>query len=409
MFELFVALRYLRAKRKQAVISVVTVISVVGVTAGVMALVIALAINTGFRNTLERNLLSATAEVRVQAKGRDSGIEGWEAVAQKLTQMAGVRSAVPGLYMPALLSGVNSDYVVVKGVSLAPGVPISPALLHLRSGAVEGLKASGDELPGIILGSKLAEKIGIDVGKPARLLIPDGRATPYGMVATTEKVRVAGVFESGFLDVDSNWAFMLLPAEQQVFGLGDVVNSIELTVDNLYDAPKIAEAADKVVGPDLAAIPWQEENSELLHTFEMERMVTIVTIGLIQLVAALNILIALVMMVMEKHRDIAILMSMGARVKQIRRIFLLEGALIGASGTVLGLILGYTISYFADKYHWLSLNAQLYGGLSSVPFETHVSDGIWIAAGAMAVSLVATLYPARSATRIAPVEALRYE
>ena len=409
MFELFIALRYLRAKRKQAVISIVTVISVVGVTAGVMALVIALAINTGFRNTLEKNLLSATAEVRVQKKGPESGIEGWEVVGQKLARMPGVKAVAPGLYMPGLLSGVGNDYVVVKGVSLAPGVPVSTALLHLKSGSVDGLKSTGDELPGIILGAKLAEKIGIDVGKPVRLLIPDGRATAFGMVATTEKLRVAGVFESGFLDIDSNWAFMSLEAEQKVFGLADVVNGIELTVDNLYDAPKIALAADKVVGPDLAAVPWQEDNSELLHTFEMERMVTIVTIGMIQLVAALNILIALVMMVMEKHRDIAILMSMGARVKQIRRIFLLEGAMIGASGTVLGLVLGYTISYFADRYHWLSLNAQLYGGLSSVPFETHLSDGVWIAAGAMAVSLVATLYPARSATKIAPVEALRYE
>jgi lipoprotein-releasing system permease protein len=408
MFELFIALRYLRAKRKQAVISIITVISVIGVAAGVMALVIALAINTGFRNTLERNLLSATAEVRIQKKGPESGIEGWEQVAQTLARMPGVRSAAPGLYMPGLLTGVNSDYVVVKGVSFATGAPISAALLHLKSGSVDGLKA-GDDLPGIILGSKLAEKIGIDVGKPVRLVVPDGRATPTGMVATTEKLRVAGVFESGFFDIDANWAFMSLPAEQKVFGLGDVVNGIELTVDNIYDAPKIADAADKIVGPDLAAIPWQEENSELLHAFQMERIVTIVTIGLIQLVAALNILIALVMMVMEKHRDIAILMSMGARVKQIRRIFMLEGAMIGASGTVLGLVLGYTISYFADKYHWLSLNAQLYGGLSSVPFEAHLSDGIWIAAGAMTVSLVATLYPARSATRIAPVEALRYE
>ena len=409
MFQLFIALRYLRAKRKQAVISVITVISVIGVAAGVMALVIAIAINTGFRNTLERNLLSATAEVRVKKKGPDSGIEGWEQVARKLAQISGVKSAEPGLYMPGLLSGSDSDYVVVKGVSLDPSVPLSKTLLNLKSGSIDGLRTAPDQLPGIILGSKLAEKVGAELGRPIRLIIPDGRATPTGVVASTEKLRVAGTFESGFLDVDENWAFMSLPDTQQVFGLADVVNGIELTLDNIYDAPKIAEAADKIVGPDLAAVPWQEENSELLHTFQMERIVTVVTIGLIQTVAALNILIALIMMVMEKNRDIAILMSMGARVQQIRGIFLLEGALIGASGTVLGLILGYTLSYFANRYHWLSLNAQLYGGLSSVPFETHVTDGIWIGAVAMAFSLIATLYPARSATRIAPVEALRYE
>ena len=409
MFQLFIALRYLRAKRKQAVISVITVISVIGVAAGVMALVIAIAINTGFRNTLERNLLSATAEVRVQKKGPDSGIEGWEQIQQKLARMPGVKSAAPGLYMQGLLSGSDSDYVLIKGVSLNPGIPLSKALLHLKSGSVDGLRTAPDQLPGIILGSKLAVKVGAELGRPIRLIIADGRATPIGVEASTEKLRVAGTFESGFLDVDENWAFMSLPDTQQVFGTADVVNGIELTLDNIYDAPTIAEAADKIVGPDLAAIPWQEENSELLHTFQMERIVTVVTIGLIQTVAALNILIALIMMVMEKNRDIAILMSMGARVQQIRGIFLLEGALIGASGTVLGLILGYTLSYFANRYHWLSLNAQLYGGLSSVPFETHVTDGIWIGAVAMAFSLIATLYPARSATRIAPVEALRYE
>jgi lipoprotein-releasing system permease protein len=323
--------------------------------------------------------------------------------------MPGVKSAAPGLYMQGLLSGADSDYVLIKGVSLDPGIPLSKALLHLKSGSIDALRAAPDQLPGIILGSKLADKVGAQLGRPIRLIIADGRATPIGVEASTEKLRVAGVFESGFLDVDQNWAFMSLPDTQQVFGLADVVNGIELTLDNIYDAPKIAADADEIVGPDLAAVPWQEENSELLHTFQMERIVTVVTIGLIQTVAALNILIALIMMVMEKNRDIAILMSMGARVKQIRGIFLLEGALIGASGTVLGLILGYTLSYFANRYHWLSLNAQLYGGLSSVPFETHVTDGIWIGAVAMAFSLIATLYPARSATRVAPVEALRYE
>jgi lipoprotein-releasing system permease protein len=409
MFELFVATRYLRAKRKQAVISVITVISVMGVTAGVMALVIALAITTGFRNTLERNLLSATTEVRVQNKGPNSGIDGWEQVAQKLRTIPGVKAAAPGLYMPGLVKAVSIDYVVVKGVSLASGVPVSPALVHLKSGSLDGLRSNGDGPPGIILGSKLANKIGAESGKPIKLIAPEGRVTPTGAVPSYENVVVAGIFESGFLDVDANWAFMSLPDTQKAFDLGDVVNSVELTLDNVDDAPKIAEAADKIVGPDLAAIPWEEENNELLHTFQTERIVTIVIIGLILLVAALNILIALIMMVMEKHRDIAILMSMGARVQQIRRIFVLEGMLIGASGTALGLFLGYTLSYFADRYHWLSLNAAFYGGLTYVPFETHAIDGVWIAAGAMAVSLAATLYPARSATRIAPAEALRYE
>jgi lipoprotein-releasing system permease protein len=219
---------------------------------------------------------------------------------------------------------------------------------------------------------------------------------------------VAGIFESGFFQFDTSIGFMELAQLQKTFSLGDVVNSIELYLDDVDTAPAVAAAAEEVIGPKLAAGTWQEQNRQLLNALRMERIVTVVTIGLIQVVAALNILIALVMMVMEKHRDIAILMSMGARAKQIRRIFVWEGAMIGAVGTALGMSAGYTICFFADKYRWLRLDEQVYS-ISYVPFTTRWTDGVWIAAAAMAVSLIATLYPARSATRIAPVEALRYE
>jgi lipoprotein-releasing system permease protein len=195
---------------------------------------------------------------------------------------------------------------------------------------------------------------------------------------------------------------------QRLFGLGDVLNAIELYLDDPDTAPQVAAAAEPLIGSKLAANTWQEQNGQLLNALKMERVVTVVTIGLIQVVAALNILIALVMMVMEKHRDIAILMSMGARAKQIRRIFVWEGAMIGAVGTVIGLTVGYTICYFADKYQWLRLDEEIYS-ISFVPFTTRWEDGIWIAAAAIAVSLIATIYPARSATKIAPVESLRYE
>jgi lipoprotein-releasing system permease protein len=409
MFELTIAIRYLKAKRKQAVISVITVISVIGVAAGVMALVIALAINNGFRETLEHNLLSATAEVSIQERVPSGGIEQWEQISAKLAHLAHVQSAAPGLYEPGLLSGASSDYVEIKGITIAPGAPVPPSLAHLKSGTFEGLRPVAGKLPGIIVGSKLAEAIGAAVGKSGiKVLVPDGRVTPIGVEPSLEPVRVVGTFESGFYDVDAHWAFMSLRDTQTVFGLDDVVNSIELTLDDIDKAPEVAAAADATIGPKLTALSWEDQNSQLLHAFKMERIVTILTIGLIQLVGALNILIALIMIVMEKHRDIAILMSMGTRVQQIRRIFMLEGALIGAAGTSIGLIVGYTLCYFADHYRWLHLDAQIYG-LSYVPFESHWIDGLWIAAAAMAVSLLATLYPARNATRIAPVEALRYE
>jgi len=241
-----------------------------------------------------------------------------------------------------------------------------------------------------------------------RLLVPNGEITPFGPRPSYVRLRVVGTFESGFYDLDANWAFLSLPDAQKAFDLTDVVNSIELMLDDIYQAPEVAAAAEKIIGPKLAATTWGEQNKQLLSALTMERTVTVVTIGLIQLVAALNILITLVMMVMEKHRDIAILLSMGAKANQIRKIFVYEGALIGAVGTAIGLAIGYGVCYFAERYQWVKLDQQVYS-IPFVPFEPRAFDAIWIAAAAMAVSLLATLYPARSATRIAPVESLRYE
>jgi lipoprotein-releasing system permease protein len=409
MFELFVARRYLRAKRKQVVISIITAVSVIGVAAGVMALVIALAINNGFRDTLQRNLLGATAHVMILKKERgDEGISGWEQIAEKLSHLAHVKSVAPGLYESGYLSGtVQGSGVVVKGVAVDPNAPVADTLLHLKAGSIDGLRDSSG-LPGIILGARLGENIGAVVGKQVTLVIPTGELTPFGPRPSFVRLRVAGIFETGFYDVDMNWAYTSLATVQKGFGLADVVNSIELRLDDIYRAAEVARAAEMAIGPKLGATTWEEQNRPILNALKTERVVTVVTIGLIQIVAALNILIALVMMVMEKHRDIAILMSMGARASQIRKIFVFEGALIGAVGTAAGLSISYALCYFADHYRWLRLDEQVYS-IPYVPFEPRWGDGIWIAAAAMAVSLVATLYPARSATRIAPVEALRYE
>jgi lipoprotein-releasing system permease protein len=409
MFELFVARRYLRAKRKQVVISVITAISVIGVAAGVMALVIALAINNGFRSTLERNLLGLTAHVSILEKEPGEGIERWEQLSGQLARLPHVKTASPALYDGGYLRGpINGDLVQIKGISIAREAPIPEALLHLKSGSIEALQSGEGEPPGIILGNRLAERLGAVVGKAVTLTIPNGHMTPYGPRPSSVPLRVAGMFESGFFQFDSSIGFMDLGAMQKIFGVGDVLNSIELYLDNVDTAPQVAAAAGPLIGSKLAATTWQEQNRPILNALNMERAVTVVTIGLIQIVAALNILIALVMMVMEKHRDIAILMSMGARAKQIRRIFVWEGVMIGAVGTVIGLTVGYSICYFADKYRWLRLDEQVYS-ISFVPFTTRWIDGVWIAAAAIAVSLLATLYPARSATKIVPVESLRYE
>jgi lipoprotein-releasing system permease protein len=406
-FEFFVASRYLRAKRKQAVISVITVISIAGVAAGVMALVIGIAINNGFRDTLQRSLLGATAHVMVLAKDSSQGIANWRELDPKFLKLPHVVSVSPNLYGEVLLAGPQLS----QGGELK-GVPIEnpPDMLkHLKQGSFERIKDTSG-LPGIILGSRLAQNTGMLLDSIVYVFSPQPVMTPLNPMhfSAPFRFRVVGIFESGFYDIDSAWAFTSLSSAQMVFNVGDVVNSVELHLDDIYQATAIAKQADAIAGSQLSATTWMEQYHQILDALNMERIVTAVTIGLIEIVAALNILITLVMMVMEKNREIAVLMSMGAKRQQIRRIFMLQGALIGVVGTAIGLALGYTLSLLADHYRWLRLSEDVYS-LAYVPFNLRWQDAIWIAAAAIFVSLIATLYPAKAATAIAPVEALRYE
>lgn len=407
-FEFFVASRYLRAKRKQAVISVISVISVVGVAAGVMALVIALAINNGFRNTLQKSLLGAYAHVNVMEKEPGSGIENWCELIARLRKLPHVTAGSPALYDQVYMYvGGNGDGALLKGIQTDAELGTSDMLRHLKAGSLENLK-TGTGMPGVILGSKLAQALGATMGGIVTVMSPQGELTPMGPRPSNVRFRVVGVFESGFYEVDSLWAFTSLPAVQKILSVNDVVNSIELKLDDIYTAPDVAREADKVVGPELAATTWMEMNKHILSALNMEKIVTWVTIGLIVLVAALNILITLIMMVMEKYRDIAILVSMGARQQQIRRIFQFQGVLIGVVGTGIGLAVGHVLCFLADKYRWIRLDEEVYA-LSYVPFDPRWVDSLWIAALAILISYLATLYPARNASRIAPAEALRYE
>ncbi len=407
-FEFFVAARYLRAKRKQAVISVITVISIIGVAAGAMALVIGLAINNGFRSTLQRSLLGATAHVMLLEKESTGGISNWAELVPPLRKIPHVVNASPVLYGTVLLAGPLGGGQAA-GAEMK-GIPVdSPPelLLHLKQGSFEDLK-NNNGLPGIILGANLARNTGMMLHSVVNVIPPQGEMTPFGIKLVSYKFRVVGIFESGFYDVDALWAFTALQSAQQVLSVENVVNTIELRLDDIYEAPQVAQAAEKIAGGKLGAKTWMEQFHQILGALNTEKVVTAITIGLIQLVAALNILITLIMMVMEKNRDIAVLMSMGAKRQQIRKIFMLQGVLIGVVGTVIGLAAGYTLSFLANEYHWLPLNQEVYS-VGYVPFAPRWQDGIWIAATAIFVSVIATLYPARNATRIAPVEALRYE
>ncbi|MBE0656345.1 MAG: FtsX-like permease family protein [Bryobacteraceae bacterium] len=400
-FELFVAARYLRAKRRQAVLGVITVISVAGVAAGVMALVIALAINNGFRSTLETTLLGATPHVVLLEKEPGEGITGWRGVAQKMQTLPGVKSAAPALYGKVFLAGpMQSAEATLKGV-----LPESIEWRHaIREGSLDRL--SEDRT--LVIGAPLARRTGMTLNSWITVVSPQGELTPLGPRALQVRYHVVAIFETGYYDIDNSYAVTSLENAQRLFSLGDVANAIELKVGQLDEAPAIAAAAESAAGPALGATHWMEQNRQLLGALKMERTVSMVTISLIQLVAALNILTALVMAVMEKRRDIAVLISMGARQAQIARIFVTQGLMIGAAGAALGLIAGYTLSWCAGHYQWFPLDEEIYS-MAFVPFEPRLLDALWIAAVALGVSLLATLHPARSAARIDPVETLRYE
>ncbi len=274
--------------------------------------------------------------------------------------------------------------------------------------SLEGVQDRVAAMPPIILGKDMADELGATLGSVVLVTSPQGELTPFGMVPKYNRFRVAGVFNSGFYDYDSSWAFTRLSDAQQLFGLGDLVSVIEFKVDDIYQAGEIAHKLEQAAGRGFMATNWMEQNRALFRALRLERLVTFITIGLIVFVAALNILISLTMMVMEKTRDIAVLMSMGTRKAQVRRVFIAQGMLIGVIGTAIGLVLGYALSWIGGHYHLLSLAPEVYS-IDYVPFAPRVVDGVLVALVAIGISLIATVYPSWSAARILPAEALRYE
>jgi lipoprotein-releasing system permease protein len=407
-FEWLVAIRYLRARRKQYVISVITFISILGIAAGVIALIVALAINNGFQTTLQSSLLSATAHVSILERNPSYGIENWEQLIPKLLHVPHVVSATPGLYGEVALKGpLVGTGAVIKGVPLGRGAAVPEMLRHLKSGSLAPFDEPGATSQ-IILGSRLAEQAGVVLHSPVTVISYQGQLTPVGIVPALFHFHVAGIFESGLYDLDSRWAFTSLAAAQRVLDLTDVVNTIELRLDNIFAARQVARDAEQAVGTNLIATTWMDQNRSLLNALRLEKIVSIITVGLIEMVAALNVLVVLVMLVMEKNRDVAILMSMGARREQIQRIFILQGLIIASVGCAIGLAVGYSATAILNHYRVLRLDEQVYA-LSYVPFLSHWTDGLWVAAVSILTGLLATLHPSRRAAHIAPAEALRHE
>jgi len=276
------------------------------------------------------------------------------------------------------------------------------------SDSLAGVRQRVSAMPPIVLGKDMADNLGAIVGSTVMVTSPQGELTPFGMVPKYNRFHVVGIFSSGFFDYDSGWAFVRLSDSQKLFGLGDEISVIEFKVDDIYQAAPISRQLEDAAGKGFMATNWQEQNKALFHALRLERLVTFITIGLIVFVAALNILISLIMMVMEKTKDIAVLMSMGTRRAQVRNLFIAQGVLIGAIGTAIGLVLGYAICYAGGHYHVLTLSPEVYS-IDYVPFAPRAIDGLWVALFAVLISFVATLYPSWSAARILPAEALRYE
>lgn len=407
-FALFMAIRYLKAKRRQSAISIITVISVLGVAAGVCALVVALAVNNGFRRDLEQRLLGATANINLIRKKND-GIPDYDRLTGRLAKLPHVVAAAPALYEEVLISSSSrAEGIVLKGVDPEREVRVGDLLKRIKAGSIRGLSESFQDADPIVIGSQLAKDIGVFVGDTVLVTSPQGGLTPLGVVPKYRRFRVVGIFDSGFYDFDATWAFTNLGAAQRLFDLTNVVSVIEFKIDDVDRAPEVAETIRKAAGAGFDTTTWIEQNHSLFSALRLERLVTILTIGLIVLVAALNIFITLAMMVMEKNREIAVMMSMGTRRRQIWSIFTLHGLLIGAVGTLIGLALGYTISGLANHYQWIHIPADVYA-LSYVPFHSRPWDGVWIAGMALGVSFLATLYPSLSASRVQPTEILRYE
>jgi len=413
-FELFVAARYLRAKRRQAVVGVVTSISVAGVAAGVAALIIALAITNGMQRDLQDRLLGSTAHVQLQRVERD-GIRDWRPLLERLRKLPHVTAASPGLYEQVLVArGARDGGALIEGILPDMELTVSDLLKTATPGSVEALQpqpgpvpASNADLPPILLGKDLAETVGAVVGDKVTLISPQGELTPYGVIPKWTPFRLAGIFHSGFYQYDSAMGFVRLADSQRLFHEPELLSVISFKVDDLNRAPEIGREIEQAAGKGFQTTNWMEENRELFKALKLEQYVTFIVIALIVTVAALNILIALTMMVMEKTRDIAVMMSYGVEPSQVRRIFLLQGLLISLVGTVIGLALGYLAAWAGGHYR-IPLSPDVYS-IDTLPFAPRLLDGVIVSAVAIGISLLATLYPSQAAARILPAEALRYE
>lgn len=408
-FELYVALRYLRAKRRDRFFSIATVISVTGVALGVAALIVAMAITNGFHSVFSEQLIGASSHITLVERNPEFGIEDYDVLIEKLTGIEHVVGIAPALYGEMMITTPGrAKGCVLKGVDPDAELRVSDLLSKVVEGSLEGLENSAGDYPGILLGRRLADTIGARVATIVTVMSPQGEITPLGMIPGLKRFQVVGIFETGFYELDNLWAICLLRDAQRALSINDVANSVEVRLDDLEASESVANEIQDTAGDDYAVSTWIERNPVLFSTLEAEKLVTALIIGMTMLVAAMNILISLVMIVVEKTKEIAVLKSMGTRNGQIRRIFVWQGVIIGVVGTAVGLALGHLACWLCDRYRLIPMNAEAYG-LEFVPFSPRPLDAVLVALAAVAICYAITIYPSSSAARVAPAEILRYE
>ncbi len=405
-FELFVALRYLFARRKQAFISLISLISTMGVAVGVMALVIALALMTGLQGELRDRILGATAHVYVWKTG---GIEDYQAEVATLRAIEGVVGAGPAILGKALISTARADaFISLKGVDPALEANVTDIQRAMQSGAVAALAPTSEgELPGILIGRNLAAQLGVATGDTATLLSPQGTLSPMGMIPRTRRVRVAGVYTLGLFEFDAAYGFVSLPFAERLLGKA-APDLIQLRVADIDEAPSISERIPDELGIEYVSQDWADMNQALFSALWLEKMAISITIALIVIVAALNIVASLVLLVMEKSRDIAILKTMGTSSRRVMTIFMLQGLVIGIAGTTVGAAGGLALCWVFDRYRLIQIPMDVYQ-VSYVPFVVQPFDFAIVIVSAVLICFLATIYPSRQASRLDPVQALRFE